>query len=734
MDIFEGVVSNIRFQNEDNGFAVIDLVSGAREETAVGLMPFLHEGERVKLEGEWTEHATYGKQFTVKSYDVVKPTREIEIEHFLGSGMIKGVGPSMAHSIVRLFGRDTLDILSQNPLALTQVPGIGEKRAKAIGKAYADKFETREALLYLSKFQISTAYAMRIVQVYGKQAVEILKQNPYRLTYDVQGIGFRTADRIAFSMGMTQNDPNRVRAGVVYLLREGANAEGHVYLPKALLISGAQKILNISAEEVERELAALKLARQIVTEEDEEGGDIRIYDSRLYAAEVDVAKRFLALLSVEQDGVSAAGERELDAFETARKIAFESEQRRAILTVLSESVAVITGGPGTGKTTVINCIIELFQTRGLAVSLAAPTGRAAKRMTEATGQDAKTLHRLLEYGGEGEQALTFGRDESNPLQADVIIVDEMSMVDLMLMRALLRAVRPGTRLVLVGDADQLPSVGAGNVLADIISSGAVPVVRLTQVFRQAAQSQIVLNAHRINAGEMPVLRNKDTDFFFERRHTPSQIADSVASLCVSRLPSYFGLDPMRGIQVLAPVKKGEAGVFELNKRLQEVLNPPSPHKKERRFGETLFRVGDKVMQTRNNYQAEWTRESDEGMEDGLGVFNGDMGRVVGIEDGELDVLFDDDRHVLYADAMLSDLELAYAITIHKSQGSEFDTVVLALCPSGPRMMVRNLLYTAVTRARSRVVLVGEEAVIERMIHGGERLIRYTQLARRLAPS
>ncbi|MDR2515439.1 MAG: ATP-dependent RecD-like DNA helicase [Christensenellaceae bacterium] len=728
LDLFDGIVSEIRFQNDENGFCVLSLVAGAREETVVGVLPFVREGERLRVAGRWVTHAVFGRQLQVESFEIVTPTREDEIERFLASGVVKGIGPTMAFSIVRAFGQATLDVLSQNPERLAEVPGIGPKRAASIGKSYAEQFETRETMLFLSKYQISPAYSMRIVKAYGRGAIAILRQNPYRLVHDVQGIGFKTADRIALSMGFAQNDPNRLRAGLIYLLWEASGAEGHVYLPRDALLAAAKALLQASDGELENELKALELTRRVVIESGAEGE--RVFNEPLYEAEKEVAKRLIELSSAFSGQGPVAGEEELAAFERGIGIAYEGEQRQAILCCLRQGLAVVTGGPGTGKTTVINAIIGILQKRGRAVQLAAPTGRAAKRMSEATGQEAKTIHRLLEYGGEMGQNLSFAKNEDSPLKADALIVDEMSMVDLLLLRSLLRALKPGTRLVLVGDADQLPSVGAGNVLRDIIVSGSLPVARLTQVFRQAAQSQIITNAHRINAGEMPLLRNRDTDFFFERRQGGRAVADSVTALCLARLPEFFHIDPIMEIQVLSPVKRGEAGVFALNQNLQAALNPPSRTKKEKRYLEQLFREGDKVMQVRNNYQMEWKKLS--GEEEGIGVFNGDVGRVTGIDEDGVAVVFDDDRRVLYDEASLSDLELAYAITIHKSQGSEFGTVVLALAPGSPRMMARSLLYTAVTRAKERVVLVGSEASIAQMVKNAQTARRYTALSERLA--
>ena len=730
MDEIEGVVEEIVFRNEENGYSVLTLGKGSAEQTVVGTLPFIKAGERVRVLGVWTQHPTFGRQLKASSYETIQPTRAEEIERYLASGAVKGVGEMTAKAIVEAFGDQALEVLEKQPERLREIDGIGPRRAAIIAENYAQQKETREALLFLQRYEIPQGLCMRILKTYGGNTVTVLKANPYQLARDVPGVGFRTADRIALSMGVNPADSQRLRAGLLYVLREAAGAAGHVFLPRDQLLNAAQGLLQAPMETLENELAALVLSGEARLEEREEG--TAVYHRAMLEAEKDVALKLVLLQRAPQKKAVEATDEALDAFEAAEDIHFESGQRAAIRLAAESPVLIITGGPGTGKTTVINCIIRLMQKAGLTVSLAAPTGRAAKRMTEATGQEAKTIHRLLEYAaGDEEDAPLFGKSEEDPLKADVVIVDEMSMVDLLLMRSLLRALKPGTRLVLVGDADQLPSVGAGNVLRDLLDSRVLPVARLTEVFRQAAQSHIVVNAHRINAGEMPIIRNRDTDFFFERKESLAAIAESVCALVTRRLPGFYHIDAVRDIQVLAPMKKGEAGVFALNRLLQERLNPPSAHKKERLSGENRFREGDKVMQVRNNYQAEWSRGDTEREEEGLGIYNGDIGVIESIGDEGVLVYFDDDRRVLYDETMLQDLELAYAMTIHKSQGSEFPTVVLALLPGPPQMMVRNLLYTAVTRAKERVVLVGSEGVLRRMVENDKTAKRYSALGERL---
>ena len=730
MDELEGIVQEIIFRNDDNGYAVVSVKCGKDEQTLVGTLPFIKQGERVRVFGTWTTHAVFGKQMKVSTYETIVPTKADEIEKYLASGLIKGIGEMTAKAIVECFGDDTLNVLANTPERLKEVDGIGPKRAAVIAENYAQQQETRETMLFLQKYGVPPNLSMRIIKQYGNNAITVLRANPYQLVKDVRGVGFRTADRIALSMGVAPGDSNRLRAGITYTLWDMAGGSGHVYLPKEKLVEAASGILQAPEEEVLNELAALVITGELRVEE--RADCTAIYHQSMLSAEKEVALQLTLLLRATLKKQLRIPDGDLDEFEDEQGIQFEAGQRKAIRTAAESPVVVITGGPGTGKTTVINCIISMMNRAGLTVALAAPTGRAAKRMTEATGQEAKTIHRLLEYAaGEDDDIPMFGKTEEDPLKADVVIVDEMSMVDLQLMRSLLKALRIGTRLVLVGDADQLPSVGAGNVLRDIIDSRVIPVARLTEVFRQAAQSHIVVNAHRINNGEMPIIKNRDTDFFFEKRENLYAIADSVCALVTARLPNFYQIDPIRDIQVLAPMKKGEAGVYALNRMLQERLNPPARSKKERSVGENHFREGDKVMQVRNNYQAEWTRGSGFKEEEGLGVFNGDIGIIECIDDSGVTVYFDDERRVVYDEAMLQDLELAYAMTIHKSQGSEFSTVVLALLPGPPQMTVRNLLYTAVTRAKQRVVMVGSETILARMVENNKTAHRYTALGERI---
>ncbi len=731
MEELEGVVEEIIFRNDDNGYSVISLSLGKKDsQTIVGTLPFLKQGERVRVYGTYTNHQVFGRQMKVEKYETIIPTKAKEIEQYLAGGMIKGIGETTAKAIVETFGDATLEILANHPERLREVDGIGPKRAAIIAENYAEQQGNRETMMFLQRYSVPNGLALRIIKFYGNNAITVLRANPYQLTRDIPGVGFKTADRIALSMGIPAEDVNRIRSGIIYTIWEAAGAAGHVYLPRQTLIDAACGILSAPQEVVENEVAALTLNGELRMEEHED--DTAVYHRSMLDAEKQVAFGLTQLFRAGQRSPVAASDELLNRFEDSHGIQFEKGQRTAILLCAKENVVVVTGGPGTGKTTVINCIIDILNGSGLTVSLAAPTGRAAKRMTEATGQEAKTIHRLLEYGTSEDETLPmFAKNEDDPIKADAVIVDEMSMVDLQLMRSLLRALKPGTRLILVGDADQLPSVGAGNVLRDIIDSGVIPVAKLTEVFRQAAESHIVTNAHRINNGQMPVIQNKDTDFFFSRKTNVNEIAASICSLVTTRLPSFYHIDPMRDIQVLAPMKKGESGVYMLNKLLQEQLNPPNHHKKEKITGENRFREGDKVMQVRNNYQAEWTKGVGEKEEEGTGVFNGDIGIIEAIDESGVIVYFDDERRVIYDETMLPDLELAYAMTIHKSQGSEFSTVVLALLPGPPQMMVRNLLYTAVTRAKERVVMVGSEEVMGMMVRNNKTAQRFTSLSQRL---
>ncbi len=726
MSKFEGTVEDIVFRNEQNGWTVAAVrIDGSGRTSVVGVMPFLATGEHAIFEGELVEHREYGEQIKVTSYETTRPETKSSVEKYLASGLVKGVGPATAKMIVAKFGARALDILESEPERLVEVEGIGKKRAKMIAESFAEQNEMRNTLVFLQNYGLSPALSMKIFKAYGDMTERVLRNNPYRLVDEIDGVGFKTADEIAASLGFSKESEFRLRSGIQFVLSEAVNGMGHMYLPEAILKEQAQRVLGAPEEIVENVMKGLLVERGLIAEEI--GGERAIYLPRTYEAECDVAKRLnwqRKTIRPPKTGKDALI-RQIEDYEREENVSLCAEQREAVLAAALEGVTVITGGPGTGKTTSINCIIRLMRDMGR-VELCAPTGRAAKRMSEATGCEARTLHRLLEYGGEGQG---FSRDEDNPLDADVVIVDEMSMVDIFLMRSLLRALHPGTRLVLVGDADQLPSVGAGNVLRDVIAADVVPVVRLTEIFRQAEQSMIVVNAHRINHGEYPVLRVKDTDFFIERKENLQQAAQTVVGLVRDRLPKYLNVDKLRGIQVMAPMKRGDLGVFALNKALQDALNPARQDRPELHRGDTIFRLGDKVMQIRNDYDIEWTL----GAKEGSGVFNGDIGYIAEVEKREslLTVEFDDGRRAVYDSSMLDELEPAYCMSVHKSQGSEFEAVVLPLMSGPPMLMTRNLLYTAVTRAKKLVVIVGREGCVRTMVDNNHILRRYSALTHRL---
>ena len=723
---FEGVVEKISYRNDENGFTVAQVkLEGGERLAAVGAMPMLLAGERAAFEGELVEHREYGRQIRVSWVESIRPESLDGIEKYLASGMIRGVGPATARLIVESFGPRTLDVLESEPQRLTEVPGIGEKRAAMIAASFLEHNQMRGAMMFLQKYGLTPAMAARVYRAYGERTESVARENPYRLADEVEGVGFKTADRMALAMGFSLSSEFRLQSGLRYALNEAANASGHMYLPLTILVERARQMLGADEDLIDNALRALILSGGLEAEDID--GETAVYLPWYHEAETDAAFRLTRLLrSFEGGGEAGLAERAVAEVEEEEAMRLCAEQREAVEAVEREGVLIITGGPGTGKTTTLKCILRLLDELGGA-ELCAPTGRAAKRMSEATGRPARTIHRLLEYAGEEGRFL---RNEQEPLDCAAVVVDEMSMVDIFLFRALLRALRPGTRLVMVGDKDQLPSVGAGNVLKDMLESGAVPSVTLTEVFRQAASSMIVRNAHRINRGEYPEVRTRDTDFFLERRESMRAAVDSVVQLVTTRLPRYLGVDPLRGIQVMAPMKRMDAGVYALNAVLQQAINPPAPGKRELRRGETVFREGDKVMQVKNNYDMGWTR----GMEHGLGVFNGDIGYVAAADPHaeELTVAFDDGREALYALADLEELELAYCMSVHKSQGSEFDCVVLPLV-SGPRLlMTRNLLYTAVTRARRLVVVVGREACMRAMVDNNYIDRRFSALDRRLA--
>ena len=727
MSKFEGTVEDIVYRNDQSGWTVasVKLDGDKSRISAVGVMPFLFAGEHALFEGELTEHKDYGKQIKVASCEATRPETRSGVERFLASGLIRGIGPATAKLIVETFGARALDVLESQPERLIEVDGIGPKRAAMIAESFAEQNGIRNTMIFLQGYGLSPALSMKIYRAYGDTTEQVLRANPYRLVDEINGVGFRTADEIAMSLGFGRESEFRLRSGVKYVLSEAAGNAGHMYLPRPLLTRRAAEILGADEALADGVISGLVLEGQLIIQR--VGEDDAVYLPALHLAESETARLLLRQ-------VSSVGRADFSRDEALEKIARQEEklgvslcdeQRQAALAAMTEGVCIITGGPGTGKTTSINVIIRLLRHLGR-VELCAPTGRAAKRMSEATGWAARTIHRLLEYSGDG---LGFGRDADNPVDADVVVVDEMSMVDIFLMRALLTALRPGTRLVLVGDVDQLPSVGAGNVLRDMIDAGVLHVARLTEIFRQAGQSQIVVNAHRINRGEYPEIRNRATDFFMERRQTPAEAADSVVALVEKRLPAYMGLDSLRDIQVMAPMKRGDVGVFALNALLQQALNPPAQGLPEISRAGEIFRRGDKVMQVRNNYDLDWTR----GDEEGKGVFNGDIGYILAVDRRAraLTVEYDDGRVAEYDESLLEDLELAYCMSVHKSQGSEFDAVVMPLISGPPMLMTRNLLYTAVTRAKRLVVLVGRESCLRAMVDNNRITRRYSALEKRL---
>lgn len=735
---WEGYVERITFRNEENGYTVMFLADSENgdEVCCVGSFSYLTEGSYLRIIGREVIHPNYGAQIQVDRYEEKQPTNGIAIERYLGSGAIKGVGPALAARIVKRFGEDSFDIIEREPERLAEVKGISMKMAVKIAEQFQEKRQMRQAMLFLQDYGISVNMAVKIYKVYGDEMYEVLQKNPYKLADDIQGIGFKIADSIARKAGFEPDSEYRIQAGVLYCLQQ-SGTQGHCYLPERELVQAASRLLLVDADRIMKQLEHMTLNKEIIIQESE--GERHMYSSTLYYMELNCARMLLDLnLTYELD--EAALDRRILQIERQEQMELDGLQRMAVFQAVQNGVTIITGGPGTGKTTTINTILQVLDLEGLDILLAAPTGRAAKRMSETSAWEAQTIHRLLELNGgvnmEGQDKISmhFERNEKQPLEADVVIVDEFSMVDIYLMNALLRAIVPGTRLIMVGDVNQLPSVGPGNVLKDMILSGFCPVVRLNRIFRQAAESQIIINAHKINAGEEISLQNQSPDFLHLERQDSASIINVAIQLIMQKLPPHVEAS-VYDIQVLTPMRKGELGVEHLNLVLQQYMNPPEPGKTEREFHGVLFRENDKVMQIRNDYQILWKKKTQFGdvFEEGTGVFNGDTGVIREIHTVEETVVveFDEGKLVEYDFSQMDEMELAYAITIHKSQGSEYPAVVLPLL-GGPRMLMnRNLLYTAVTRAKKCVVTVGDAQTIQGMIHNVNEQKRYSSLCKRI---
>ena len=736
MDNITGYVDHIVYQNSDNGYTVMALVAEGEEVTCVGMCKGLGQGENISAEGEYIEHPVYGRQFEIQTYETVAPTDRAGMERYLGSGAIRGVGEALAARIVKKFGDDTFRIIEEEPERLAEVKGISERKAQEIAVQMEEKKDLREALVYLQQYGISNTLAVKIYNTYGMEMYSVMRENPYRLAEDVSGVGFRIADEIAGRIGIHTDSDYRIRSGILYTLLQ-AVGEGHCFLPLELLLRRASELLGVSEENIRPQVDNLIMDRKLVAKGD------AVFAATYYYAELNCANmlRNLNIPMLEAENLPAqdmAIRKRLERMAENLSMELDELQLKAVEESIKNGLFILSGGPGTGKTTTINMIIRYFESEGMDIFLAAPTGRAAKRMTEATGFEAKTIHRLLELNSalsdDDTRRANFERNQENPLEADVVIIDEMSMVDIQLFQALLKAILPGTRLILVGDVNQLPSVGPGQVLRDLMNSEAFPMVTLEKIFRQAGESDIVVNAHRINKGEQIALDNKSRDFFLLERNDVNVIYKHMIQLIREMLPKYVNATPF-DIQVLTPMRKGSLGCETLNGILQRYLNPADPHKKEHSYGNTVFREGDKVMQIKNNYQLEWeiVGRYNIPIDKGMGVFNGDMGRVLEINEtmSTLLVEFDDGRRVNYPFSGLEELELSYAITIHKSQGSEYPAVILPLL-GGPRMLFnRNLLYTGITRARNCVTILGSSETVRNMIDNVSENRRYTALESRI---
>jgi len=717
-EVIEGTVTEIVYQNMDNGYTVCEIDNNHIPVTVVGYLPFVNVGDTLKITGEWVTHQDYGQQFKAAFFEKVMPKTTQQILLYLSSGIIKGVGESTAKKIVNHFGENSLEIIRDEYERLTEIKGISLRKAKEISDSLIEKQSAQNVIMFLQQYNVSAEFALKVYKYLGLDSINLIKNDPYVLCEKISGIGFKTADKIAQSMGISNDHPGRIKSGIKYILFQAAQ-NGHTYLPKDILLKECKALLEVDEFLIENSITSMMLDSSIYVFSQ------KVYLHSFYHAELYTAKKLLSLNENKSKLSSKKINQMIDEAEENEGINLSQKQRSAVFEAIKSGCLVITGGPGTGKTTIIKIIISIFEKLGKKVALTAPTGRAAKRITEMCQKEAKTIHRLLEmeFGGDNQK---FSKNESSPLDADVVIVDEASMVDILLMDALLHALKRDSSLILVGDSDQLPSVGAGNVLSDIINSDLINTVRLDEIYRQAQESLIIINAHRVNRGQIPQLDIKDKDFFFIRRQDSDSIIKTITDLCKWRLPQTYGYDPLYDIQVLCPSRKSPCGVYTLNKILQDSLNPADEGKIEKNFRDANFRVGDKVMQIRNNYNLPWVKNNGE---EGMGVYNGDIGFIKSIDKytGGITVVFDDERSCVYDGAILDELEISYAITVHKSQGSEFPVVIMPLYPCAPMLMNRNLFYTAITRAKNMVILVGREDCVVKMVENKNQILRYSSL-------